>query len=93
AESLPEDAEVRRTLGDAYYQSGSPALAIPHFEKALELAGPDVPILNALGACYAASGDAARAIPILEQSLRQSPGQKPVEELLSKLRSRSDPNR
>ena len=27
ADSRPEDAEIRRTLDDAYYQSGSPALA------------------------------------------------------------------
>jgi tetratricopeptide (TPR) repeat protein len=93
AETRPEDVEVRRTLGDAYYQSGSPALAIPHFEKALELAGPDVPLLNALGACYAAAGEAARAIQILEQSLQRSPDQKSVQELLTKLKTPSDPNR
>jgi tetratricopeptide (TPR) repeat protein len=93
AESRPEDSEVRRTLGDAYYRSGSPELAIPHFEKALELGGADVPILNALGACYAATGDTARAIQLLEQSLSRSPDQKSVQELLSKLRTPSDPNR
>ncbi len=92
-ESRPEDVEVRRTLGDAYYQSGKPALAIPHFEKALSLTGPDVPLLNALGACYAAEGERTRAIQLLEQSLQRSPDQKSVEEMLSKLKSRSDPNR
>jgi len=93
AESRPEDAEVRRTLGDAYYQSGSPALAIPHFEKALSLSGPDVALLNALGACHAAAGDPARAIEYLEQSLQRSPDQASVRELLERLKSRPDPDR
>jgi tetratricopeptide (TPR) repeat protein len=93
AESLPEDAEVRRTLGDAYFQSGSPALAIPHFEKALSIAGPEVALLNALGACHAAAGDPARAIELLDLSLERSPDQPPVQKLLEKLKSRPDPNR
>ena len=93
AESRPEDAEIRRTLGDAYYQSGSPALAIPQFEKALSIAGPDVVLLNALGACHAAAGDTSRAIQYLEQSLQKSPDQPSVRELLERLQSRSDPNR
>ena len=93
AESRPEDAEIRRTLGDAYYQSGDPARAIPHFEKALALSGPEVALLNALGACHAAAGDSVRAIELLEQSLQRSPDQKPVQELLEKLKSRPDPNR
>lgn len=93
AESRPEDAEVRRTLGDAYYQSGNPALAIPHFEKALSIAGPDVALLNALGACHAAVGDPLRAIEYLERSLQNSPDQAPVRELLERLQSRRDPNR
>jgi len=93
AESRPEDAEIRRTLGDAYYQSGSPALAIPHFEKALAIAGTDVALRNALGACHAAAGDPARAIEYLEQSLQRSPDQEPVRELLERLQSRPDPNR
>jgi len=93
AESRPEDAEIRRTLGDAYYQSGSPALAIPHFEKALSIAGPEVALLNALGACHAAAGDPARAIELLDLSLERSPDQPPVRKLLEKLKSPPDPNR
>ncbi len=93
AESRPEDAEIRRTLGDAYYQAGDPAPAIPHFEKALELSGPDIPLLNALGACHAAAGDPARAIELLDLSLERLPDQPPVQKLLEKLRSQPDPNR
>lgn len=92
AESRPEDAEIRRTLGDAYYQAGDPASAIAHFEQALALSGPDVALLNALGACHAAAGNPARAIEVLKQSLERAPDQEEVLKLLNKLKSRSDPN-
>lgn len=85
-ETESESSELRRTLADAYVQSGDPASALPHFEKALELSGPEPSLLNALGACHAALGNTDKAIAYLEQSLKAAPDQENIRSVLKRLK-------
>jgi tetratricopeptide (TPR) repeat protein len=71
---LPEDAQVRHTLGWVYYKQHLPALAISHFAYSVEK-DPANPMYHYhLGLAYLESGERNKARAALQRALDVSPG-------------------
>jgi serine/threonine protein kinase len=78
--SQPEaEASVRETLGKSYYYLGEPALAIPQFQRALDLRRPaqgadnaeTLAELNNLALAYLGAGRPGDALPLMEETLKR----------------------
>jgi eukaryotic-like serine/threonine-protein kinase len=73
------EASIRDTIGSTYYYLGEPAIAIPQYERSLQLVreslGPGHPSLdvtrNNLANAYGKVGRVSEAIALLEESLKQ----------------------
>lgn len=84
--TAPERAEIQDTLGWVYYRSEYPALAVPPFEKSVQLA-PDNPTYHYhLGLAHAKSGNAAAARRAVEVALKLDPNYADARKLLGELR-------
>jgi tetratricopeptide (TPR) repeat protein len=79
------------TLGWAYYRKRLPAMAIRHFERAVEQA-PDTPAYrHRLGLALAAHGDVTRARAAFEAALSLDPGFGDARRALADLQRASRP--
>ncbi len=70
---LPESAEAQDTLGWVYYQQELPALAIPAFQRSIDLAPGDASHHYHLGLAYLKLGERGKARTTLEQALKLEP--------------------
>lgn len=84
-DDYPSEYEVVEGLAFAYYIKKEFALAVEHFEKALNIRSPDVIVLNALGDCYQELGRSEEAKKAFELSLQINPGQTGVKERIQSL--------
>ena len=87
----PDDADILQTLGDAHFHVQNYPRARELYELALNIRGPNVPILNALAVSTAQTGDVAKAIALLDQSLGLDEAQDSVRALKADLEAGSPP--
>ena len=73
AQADPRDKERRVILGNAYYDIGRFAAAIPWYREALALDPEDVNVRTDLATCYLYVGDAVEAVKLYKQSLSADP--------------------
>lgn len=66
-------AETWRELGNIYFDTDQPELAIKAYERALTLRPDDTDTLNDQGAMYRQTGDFARAVANFEKAVTQDP--------------------
>jgi Flp pilus assembly protein TadD len=70
---LPDNPAIQDTLGWIYYKKGLAALAVPAFQKSVEL-DPKNPIFHFhLGLAYLKAGDSPKARIALQQALALAP--------------------
>jgi Flp pilus assembly protein TadD len=70
----PGDPQVADTIGWIYYRKQLPTLAVPRFERAVEIDPKNAAFEFHLGLAHAAVGDAAKARLHLQKALTLDPG-------------------
>jgi tetratricopeptide (TPR) repeat protein len=84
----PENAAARFRLGQALYESGQEALALPHLEKARALQSAPAEVHVLLGAVYQGRNERKKTRLAYEAYLKKSPRGKYADELRSILGTR-----
>jgi tetratricopeptide (TPR) repeat protein len=84
----PENAAARFRLGQALYESGQEALALPHLEKARALKSAPAEVHVLLGAVYQGRNERKKTRLAYEAYLKKSPRGKYADELRSILGTR-----
>lgn len=68
AEESPDDADSWTRLGNAYFDTGQPNLAIEAYEKSLAISRVNPNVITDLGIMYRDSGDSVRAVELFQEA-------------------------
>ena len=68
AEEEPNNADAWTRLGNAYFDTGQPNLAIGAYEKSLAISRTDPNVITDLGIMYRDSGDSNRAVELFQEA-------------------------